>query len=131
MKQLAQNHTASVQQHQDLFLGVYGSRVYALFTTPGHHVSLSSAVADTGPGIFGDMELYSARSLSSKSPSHVVTSCTEMVTDSPVPNQQESLSPSFHKCSRSIPTAWAKTQGESGSLPWDHVGMWLHPKPGC
>lgn len=130
MKQLAQDHTASVQQHQDLFLGVYGSRVCALFTTPCRHVSLSSAVADTGPGIFGDIELYSARSLSSQSLSHI-TPCTEMVKDSPVPNQQESLSPSFHRCSRSIPPAWAKAQGESGSLPWDHVGIWLHPKPGC
>lgn len=110
MKHLAQDHTARAQQHQDLFLGVYGSRVCVRFTTPCRHVSLSSAVADTGPGIFGDMELYSARSLSSKSPSHI-TLCTEMVKDSPVPNQQESLSPSFHRCSQSPGGEWLPALG--------------------
>lgn len=99
MKPLAQSGTASVRQHQDLLLGVSVSSFCALFMPSGlcaYSLSACSAVAGTTPGISGDAELRSARAPPSKPPSHI-TPCAEMVSNTPVPSQQEFPSPSFHR----------------------------------
>lgn len=102
VKQYAQSDMASVPQHQNL-PGVSVSQICAFFTV--------SCLIYSPPALLwlaldqaslGDTESHRARSLPSKSPSHI-TLYAEMGKNTPVPNQQEFLSllwmQQVHPCS--------------------------------